>query len=81
MSIKDVKFGNQKLQVKQFSLDMMVENPPILLVAKRRNGKSWICRTILKHFDKIPVKLVIAPTNNNDIFVPQNKRSKFGINF
>jgi hypothetical protein len=62
MSIKDVKFGNQKLQVKQFSLDMMVENPSILLVAKRGNGKSWICRTILRHFDKIPVGLVIAPT-------------------
>lgn len=54
--------GNRQLNIQQFQLNQMVENPAIAMIAKRGSGKSWICRAILKHFKKIPVGLVIAPT-------------------
>ena len=54
--------GNKKLQIKQFFLSSMVENPAIVMIAKRASGKSWVCRDILKHFKDIPVGVIIAPT-------------------
>ena len=54
--------GNKKLQIKQFYLASMVENPAIVMIAKRASGKSWICRDLLKHFKDIPVGIIIAPT-------------------
>jgi hypothetical protein len=54
--------GNKKLQINEFKLDSMCENPAIVMIAKRASGKSWICRSILKHFNDIPVGIVIAPT-------------------
>ena len=54
--------GNKKLQIKEFKLSFMVENPAIVMIAKRASGKSWVCRDILKHFKDIPVGVIIAPT-------------------
>lgn len=54
--------GNKSLPVKEFKLDSMCENPAIVMIAKRASGKSWVCRSILKHFRDIPVGLIIAPT-------------------
>jgi len=54
--------GNRQLNFKQFQLSQMVENPAIVMIAKRGSGKSWICRSILKHFRDVPIGLVIAPT-------------------
>ena len=55
-------YGNKKLQIKQFHLTSMVENPAIVMIAKRASGKSWVCRDILKNFKDIPVGIIIAPT-------------------
>ena len=62
-NIKDVRLdGNKSLPIKEFKLETMVENPAIVMIAKRASGKSWVCRAILKHFRDIPVGIIIAPT-------------------
>ena len=32
--------GNKKLQINEFKLDSMCENPAIVMIAKRASGKS-----------------------------------------
>lgn len=60
---KDITIGgNKSLQIKQFLLENMIENPAIVMIAKRASGKSWVCRAILKHFRDIPAGIIIAPT-------------------
>jgi hypothetical protein len=54
--------GNKSLPIKEFKLESMCENPAIVMIAKRASGKSWVCRSILKHFKDIPVGIIIAPT-------------------
>lgn len=58
--IRYVMLGDKKLVIKKFLLDMMADSPAIMLVAKRRSGKSWVCRDILRHFNDIPVGMIIA---------------------
>jgi hypothetical protein len=61
--IKAVRLdGSKSLSIKEFNLESMCENPAIVMIAKRASGKSWVCRSILKHFRDIPVGLIIAPT-------------------
>ena len=61
--VRDVMIGgDKKLQIREFKLDSMVENPAIVMIAKRASGKSWICRDILRNFKDIPVGIIIAPT-------------------
>jgi len=61
--IKAIKIDNNRsLPIKEFKLETMCENPAIVMIAKRASGKSWVCRSILKHFKDIPVGLIIAPT-------------------
>jgi hypothetical protein len=61
--VKKINFNGEKsLSVKEFKLDSMCPNPAIVMIAKRASGKSWVCRSILKHFKDIPVGLIIAPT-------------------
>lgn len=58
---KYVIVGDKKLTINKFSLDMMEDHPAIILVAKRRSGKSWVCRDILRHYkNKIPAGIVIS---------------------
>lgn len=60
---KNIKVGgNASLPIKEFELDSMCENPAIVMIAKRASGKSWVCRSILRHFRDIPVGIIIAPT-------------------
>ncbi len=60
--IKIVRFNNKELHIKRFRESQMVKNPSILMLGKRGNGKSWICRSILKYLSDIPCGIVIAPT-------------------
>jgi hypothetical protein len=61
--VKNVDIGNNSnLPIAQFMLNDMCEHPAIIMIAKRRSGKSWICRAILKKFGDIPVGIIIAPT-------------------
>ena len=69
MGIKDIelKDGN-KLPIRQFKLENMVENPAIVMIAKRGSGKSWVVRAILHHFSSVPCGIVIAPTDRMNSF-------------
>ena len=56
------------LPITQFRFDMMVENPAIVMIAKRGSGKSWVCRAFIKHFEKIPVGIILSGTERVDPF-------------
>lgn len=40
--------NNNKLNIKEFDLSK-ITNPPIVIIAKRKSGKSLICRDILNN--------------------------------
>ena len=72
---KNIKVGgNLSLPIMEFKLDSMCENPAIVMIAKRASGKSWVCRSILRHFRDIPVGIIIAPTEKmaNPPFYSEN---------
>lgn len=57
------------IEIKEFSVSDMVINPSIVMIAKRRSGKSWVVRAILHHFAKsIPVGIIISPTDRLSAF-------------
>ena len=69
MGIRDIQLRDgDRLPIRQFTLKDMVENPAIIMIAKRGSGKSWIVRDIMFHFSKIPVGIVIAPTDRMNSF-------------
>lgn len=59
--------GN-KLQINEFILNDIADNATILMIAKRGCGKSWICRELMTNFRKMPVGVVIAPTDKMNKF-------------
>ncbi len=69
MGVMDIQInGSDSLPIRQFKLQDMVENPSIIMIAKRGSGKSWIVRAIMMHFNKIPCGVVIAPTDRMNSF-------------
>ena len=66
--MEEIDANGGKLPIKEFKLSEMVEDPAIVMVAKRGSGKSWICRAILKQMNHIPVGLIIAPTDKMSCF-------------
>lgn len=52
-----------KFKVLEFDLKTMVENPAIVMIAKRGSGKSYITRDIIYYYRDIPGGVVIAPTD------------------
>jgi len=65
MGFKDIEIEGNNLPIREFNLDWMCKNPSICMIAKRGSGKSWVCRSILKHLNKrgIPGGAIIAPTD------------------
>lgn len=57
-----------KFPINEFKFEYLVENPAIVMIAKRGSGKSWVCKALLKHFEKIPVGLIISRTDRVDPF-------------
>jgi len=68
MGVMDVQMGADSLPVRQFKLSDMVENPSIVMIAKRGSGKSWVTKAIMMHFYQIPCGIVIAPTDRMNSF-------------
>lgn len=68
MTTKDIRCGDGCLPINEFQLKDMVENPSLVMVAKRGSGKSFVCRAILNHYKDIPVGLIIAPTDRMNCF-------------
>jgi len=52
-----------KFTMFEFKLNTMVENPAILMIAKRGSGKSFIARDLIYHYRDIPGGVVISPTD------------------
>jgi len=59
---RKIAIDDKTILVKPFKLDEMGGSPTICMIAKRRSGKSWICREILYHFRHIPVGVIISTT-------------------
>lgn len=57
-----------KFQILEFPLASMVENPSIVMIAKRGSGKSFVTRDIIYHYRHIPGGVVIAPTDRMNSF-------------
>ena len=60
--------GMQKLDLRKFKPGNMQNDSVILIIGKRRTGKSWIARDILYHKQKIPVGVVISGTEEGNGF-------------
>lgn len=56
------------LKIKKFQLSQIKDNSVIVMIAKRNSGKSWVVRALLHHFRKIPVGVVISPTDEMTSF-------------
>lgn len=63
----DAELGD-KLPIQEFTLDEMVINPSIIMIAKRGSGKSWVTKAILHEHRDIPVGLIISPTEKDNPF-------------
>lgn len=57
-----------KFQIVEFKLSKMVQDPSIVMIAKRGSGKSFITRDIIHHYRHIPGGVVIAPTDRMNSF-------------
>ena len=53
---------NVELKLKKFDMKQMKSDATILLLAKRRTGKSFLCRDILYNHKDLPAGMVISPT-------------------
>ncbi len=68
MSVKEVKFGNTKLQIKRFDLESVGDHVTICLCAKRNSGKSYLTKEILYHKRDIPTAVAISKTEKLNRF-------------
>lgn len=64
----DNNYDIDKLQIQEFTLDEMVRDPTIVMIAKRGGGKSWITRAIMFKYSDIPVGIIISPTEQESPF-------------
>ena len=69
MSHKDIKLaGGKSMPIRDFKLEWFCPNPSICMIAKRGSGKSWVCRSIVKHFEYLPGGVIIAKTEKMSCF-------------
>ncbi len=68
MTIRDIRLDGSTFPIREFKLEWMVPNPAICMIAKKGSGKSWVVRSILKHFESIPGGVIIAPTDKMTAF-------------
>lgn len=60
--------NGQKLKINEYSLNNMVPNPSIVIVAKRGSGKTVVCGALIEQFKSIPVGIIISATEELDPF-------------
>lgn len=58
-NLKEIRLNGTSTQLREFKLEWMVQNPSICMIAKRGSGKSWVCRSLLKHFRYYPGGAII----------------------
>jgi hypothetical protein len=59
---------NTKFPINVFKFEYLVSNPAIVMIAKRGSGKSWVCKALIKHFEKVPIGIIISKTDRVDPF-------------
>lgn len=60
--------NQDRFPIKEFKFESMVDSPSIVMIAKRGSGKSVVCKAILKHYEKVPVGIIICKTDRVDPF-------------
>jgi hypothetical protein len=65
--MSEVENGS-KFPITEFTFDLLVENPAIVMIAKRGSGKSFVCKALIKYFEKVPVGIIISKTDRVDPF-------------
>ena len=60
--------NNNKFPINLFKFEYLVDNPAMVMIAKRGSGKSWVCKALLKYFEKVPVGVIISKTDRVDPF-------------
>jgi hypothetical protein len=53
---------NMKLQLRKFDMSSIASDKVVVMIGKRDTGKSFLCKDLLWHHQKIPVGTVISPT-------------------
>ena len=68
--IKEIYLNDKIIPVREFNLSWMEDGSIMVMIAKRRSGKSWVCRSILKHLSDrgFPGGVIISKTENNNPF-------------
>lgn len=66
---KEIKLtGGNTMPIRDFKLEWFVSNPSIVMVAKRGSGKSFVVRSIIKHFNYLPGGIIISKTEKMSCF-------------
>ena len=60
--------GGRSLPIQEFKFESFCPDPTICMIAKRGSGKSWVCRSIMKHFQHLPGGIIISPTEDMSCF-------------
>ena len=58
----------EKLSLRKFKIKSIVPNATVLLLGRRRSGKSWLVRDIFYHHKDIPVGLIFSGTEEANPF-------------
>jgi hypothetical protein len=66
---KEIKLtGGNTMPIRDFKFEWFSPNPSIVMVAKRRSGKSFRCRAIIKYFNYLPGGVIISKTEKMSCF-------------
>tara|TARA_Y100000389_G_scaffold190678_1_gene215769 strand:+ start:3355 stop:4167 length:813 start_codon:yes stop_codon:yes gene_type:complete len=57
-----------ELKLKRFNMENMKSDSIVLLLAKRRTGKSFLCRDIMHNHKDIPSGIIISPTEKANTY-------------
>lgn len=63
------RLGTSRVKLKKFDLDSLLNDSTILILGRRRSGKSWLIRDIMYHKRFIKRALVFSGTENVSAFM------------
>ena len=58
-----------RLQLKKFDMSSIAADKVVVMIGKRDTGKSFLCKDLLWHHQKIPVNAVISATEAQIVFM------------
>ncbi|ARR75007.1 putative VV A32 virion packaging ATPase [Mimivirus AB-566-O17] len=63
------KVGVQKIKLQKFDLDSLLNDSTVLILGRRRSGKSWLIRDLMYHKRFMKQVLVFSGTENVSAFM------------